>query len=801
MLGVMPAAGLAVVVAAGGHAALNAQCETAWQSMIGPQAVLGTIKAMARWDPDGAGPLPPHLVVGGAFANPTTLITNNLALFEPISQTWSLLGGAADGSVEEIALLPNGGLAVAGSFAQIGGVPAAGIAIWNGNSWSGLPGAVGNIRALAVDAAGMLIAGGTFQTIGGVAAENVARWNGSTWQAMGAGLASAPPTFPFPLVVPGVHDLALLPNGQVMAAGALTSVVAAWNGTTWTPLPAAPGTWLAASELLIDSNLDLIVAGATSLSPSSVARWDGSNWSALGSLSSWITDIGLLPNGDLVACGNSNGAGVFRWNGTAWATIGAPPALAAPMYAVQAFPLTDPNGFYVGGNLPSMQGVEGVNLFRYSGASWIGESRGLSGVVNGVTSFPDGDTFAFGDFTSIGGVPISRLARWGQAWTPVASSVPAAVSAVGKSASGDLLAATQNGVYRLVGGNFQLMQGSPGGIGRMLLRPNGEVLASGSTGLWRLAGANWLLVYATQGVLGFANLPNGDVLLTGESLSTFPISYGRMAVWDGGSTWTAFDPNWTVTSPSDVVVLDNGDVAVLDSSVVRRFDGSAWSQLGNLNSSVFSLRQNAAGDLFASGYFTAEGAAPCRYIARWDGSAWRQVAGGAAVPVRTFAPSANGDMISLWSPSIFTTPVLAVHRTACPAAALSVSAACPGSVGTSQMSATQLPLIGGEYRARATGLSNNVVAFDMYGLQATSVPIATLFPISAPSCVGAVVPLTFMARVANGTFDSSLAIPAQAALAGYQVRHQALLFDFDSQNNLIAVAVTNALEMTIGSSY
>ena len=798
MLGCMPATGLAVVVAAGGHAALRAQCETGWQSMIGPQAVLGTIKAMARWDPDGAGPLPHHLVVGGAFANATTLMTNNLALFEPISQTWSLLGGAADGSVEAIALLPNGGLAVAGSFAQIGGVPAAGIAIWNGNSWSGLPGAVGNIRALEVDAAGSLIAGGTFQTIGGVAAQNVAQWNGSTWQAMGAGLASAAPTFP--TVVPGVHDLTLLPNGQIMAAGALTSLVAAWNGTSWTPLPAAPGTWLAATELLVDANLDLIVAGTTLLS-GSVVRWDGSNWFPLGSLSSWIDAIELLPNGDLIACGNNNGVGVFRWDGTAWATIGAPPPLAAPMYAVQAFPLTDPNGFFVGGNLPSMQGVEGLSLFRYSGTSWIGESRGLTGSVSGMKSFPDGDTFAFGNFTSIGGVPVSRLARWGQAWTPVANNVPSLVTAVGKTADGQLLAATANGVFRLVGGNFQLMQGSPAGIFRMLLRPNGEVLASGSPGLWRFTGANWLFASGAQGILDLANLPNGDVLLTGVSLSTFPISNGRMAIWDGGSTWTAFDPNWTVTSPSDVVVLDNGDVVVLDSGVVRRFDGAAWSQLGNLNSSVVSLKKNAAGDLFASGYFTADGATPCRYIARWDGSAWRQVAGGAAVPVGIFAPSANGDLISIWSPSLFTTPVLTVHRTACSAAAQSVSAACPGSVGTSQMSATQLPLIGGEYRARATGLSNNVVAFDMYGLQATSVPIATLFPISNPSCVGAVVPLTFMARVANGTFDSSLAIPALAALTGYQVRHQALLFDFDSQNNLIAVAVTNAMEMTIGSSY
>jgi hypothetical protein len=83
---------------------------------------------MVTWDPDGPGPSPELLVVGG-------------------------------------------------NFQSVGGIPAVDLATWNGTSWQPFPAAwTHTINALTVYN-GQLIAGGELnQTIG-----NIGVWNGSSW--------------------------------------------------------------------------------------------------------------------------------------------------------------------------------------------------------------------------------------------------------------------------------------------------------------------------------------------------------------------------------------------------------------------------------------------------------------------------------------------------------------------------------------------------------------------------------------------------------------------------------------------
>src|SRR5262245_50517305 len=88
-------------------------------------------------------------------------------------------------------------LYIGGEFTSAGGVPAAGIARWDGASWSvvgtGVSGTVlagtpVGVLALAVydDGGGAdLYAGGHFANAGGVAVSNIARWNGTSWSALG----------------------------------------------------------------------------------------------------------------------------------------------------------------------------------------------------------------------------------------------------------------------------------------------------------------------------------------------------------------------------------------------------------------------------------------------------------------------------------------------------------------------------------------------------------------------------------------------------------------------------------------
>ena len=82
-------------------------------------------------------------------------------------------------------------LYAAGYFSSAGGAPAAGIARWDGKSWSDVGGGTaGFVYDLEVfdDGTGLaLYAGGTFTAVGGTEAANIARWDGTAWSALSTG--------------------------------------------------------------------------------------------------------------------------------------------------------------------------------------------------------------------------------------------------------------------------------------------------------------------------------------------------------------------------------------------------------------------------------------------------------------------------------------------------------------------------------------------------------------------------------------------------------------------------------------
>jgi hypothetical protein len=94
----------------------------------------------------------------------------------------------ADDQVNSIVSDGTGGFYVGGEFRNVQGIPASGIARWNGTQWSALGSGInGSVYAIAVSGSDVYVAG-SFSMAGGVPAKNVARWNGSAWSALGAGL-------------------------------------------------------------------------------------------------------------------------------------------------------------------------------------------------------------------------------------------------------------------------------------------------------------------------------------------------------------------------------------------------------------------------------------------------------------------------------------------------------------------------------------------------------------------------------------------------------------------------------------
>lgn len=163
-----------------------------------------------------------------------------------------------------------GNLYAGGLFTVAGGISVNGVAMWDGTQWSALTGpsgtgVAGNVFALATDTAGNLYAGGNFITAGGVLVNRVAMWDGTQWSALG------PPATPGMSAAGTVLALTTDGTGNLFAGGLFTTTmggltvnrVARWDGTQWSAIsgPTAVGMDNAVLALATDGAGNLYAGG------------------------------------------------------------------------------------------------------------------------------------------------------------------------------------------------------------------------------------------------------------------------------------------------------------------------------------------------------------------------------------------------------------------------------------------------------------------------------------------------------------------------------------------------------------
>ncbi len=392
---------------------------------------------------------------------------------------------------------------------------------------------------------------------------------------------------------------------------------------------------------------DFISAGG--VTANRVARWDGTNGSSLGSgmdgtvRTLTVFDDGsgggpaLYAGGDFFTAGGVSAQRIAKWDGTSWSALGS--GIDAAVWSLTGF--DDGSGvgpaLYAAGEFTTAGGVPASRIAKWDGTRWSALGSGMNSAVLALTVFDDGSgagpaLYAGGYFLTAGGITANRIAKWdGAAWSALGTGMNDQVHElfVFDEGSGAGPALYAGGTFTTAGGveanaiarwDSSTWSALPG------IFPGGTVFAL--AGFDDGSGAGPALIAG-----GHINIPGG-------------ITEERIARWDG-TTWLPLDTELN-GSVGALVNFDDGsgagpalyaaggfDVAGgIDTGHIARWDGTSWSAIGpGFNHRVYALTvfddgSGAGPALYAGGVFSTVGGGAANHIARWDGTSWSALGSG-----------------------------------------------------------------------------------------------------------------------------------------------------------------------------
>ena len=545
-------------------------------SALGGGIAGGSQPNVTAIESDGA-----NLYVGGTFTTAGGVNATNIAQWN--GSAWSALGSGLNGPVRALLFKANT-LYVVGSFTNRTSVNLTNLAAWDGRAWLVWAAANGTVRDLVANGAN-LYAGGDFTSVGGVSAKRVAKWDGSNWSPLGDGIQGFGISGQL-----GVYRMAFDPAGRLYAAGAFN------------------------------------IAGT--VGASHIAGWDGTNWFTLGgSTSKGMTHYNravncfasdgtnLYAGGIFTEAGSTIVNGIAKWNGTNWAALGSGVVGNGTVYGLAATGAV----VYAGGSFTNIGGVTVKQVAKWDGNAWSALGNGFNGTVKAL-ALHRGVLFAGGSFTARGdsGADFHGIAQFdGSDW----AAVPV-ISSWRVNNSFNALVSDGNNLY--VGGDFYIGWG---------FAPPNPSLGADLDYIGRWDGTNWWsLGMEFNAAVNALAIQNGYLYAGGA----FTLSYSgstpekRIARWDGAS-WATVGTGFTngsvlalAATPTALYAagsFTNGANPVLGQ--VAKWDGANWSSLGSglLMSpgapSGYALAR-MGNDLFLGGLFTFAGDKPAMFVARWN---------------------------------------------------------------------------------------------------------------------------------------------------------------------------------------
>jgi hypothetical protein len=501
-----------------------------------------------------------------------------------------------------------------------------------------------------------MVIAGTLAMAGDTRARGLVLWDGESWTPL------YPPGLVGPVSTAVPYRGELLVAGQFIPPnGGTTSLLMAYDGTSWRTLVAANGSQQIIRRMSVFGD-DLILAGyfqsMGAATCANVARWDGTACRAMGTGFAGTPPGGfgdglyalhefqgsLLALGSFTTADGAPASCIARWTGAGWA------AFTSGTFNGGIYSAANHNDqLYIGGSFTTISGVPGFNkvarwdgtafvitgggitpnpsatsslhsyagnlyaagfstLYRLTEPTWSAIAPILSGGVSLTTDY-DGEFYALGSFgyisdTSRGNPAIQGIARRTPAenWEPVARVFNDAVHTL--MPRGDEL---------LAAGRFTFVGQTP------------------ASGLARRDADGWHAVDGSFSGTFVTMIEHADGVLLGGAVNRVNgASCSNLALWNG-STMTPFTPG--LSGPSSPIVRKLlryqgrlyacGIFYIGSDTGLAYLENNQWVSMGVTGGVVYDMTIHNGELVIAGSFQHVRNDLPYRGVAAFNGTTWR----------------------------------------------------------------------------------------------------------------------------------------------------------------------------------
>lgn len=466
---------------------------------------------------------------------------------------------------------------------------------------------------------------GYFQNVDGVPARGLAKWNGSEWQGFS-------PADDFDVKGFATWDSGsgpqLLLFGHAVLAGSNYTGACRLVGGQWVSL--APNTpRLTSLAVVSDGGVPSVYAATfpSGFQPVQILKLIGQAW----------IEVGILPDNeyvnDMVAYETSTGtalivAGTFssisgvscskiaKYQGGVWTSIGAG-IIGISADCLESVATAAGSELWVGGAFNSAGGVAASNIAKWTGTIWTSVAGGLPSKVRSLAVSGDPST-----------KPIALCENFGQPYE--LSGLNWMMLPVGGGA--------RSAQYQHSGGQTSLylcgyQMSAPNAYGTGLLRRD-------QFGLWSIFNRGLSGFPRTAHTLSPDN--GGDLLIGGYFFHVDSSIANSLVRWNGYSlvNWPE-EVNGSVFTIEELSIggtmeLYTGgsfnSIGAIPALNIARYTNGQWSPLlagvnGDVNDMI--VYDDGSGPaLYCAGSFTTAGNVNARGVARWSGAAWSPLSSG-----------------------------------------------------------------------------------------------------------------------------------------------------------------------------